>query len=223
LGDRLRRGDADEKDLRLLDEYRQSFSDAYQQVVAAVRELGVNPTGRPSKTTGSIQDKLRRESIRLSQIQDIAGCRVIVANLIEQDDIVSRLTVAFEKTVVFDRRTKPSHDYRAVHVVVHTNGKPIEVQIRTPLQHAWAEVSEKLSDVEDPTIKYGGGSNELRGLLERVSMLTAKLEKSERTVMDFSKSLGPKDRDIEDGLNESRRLLTEILETFVEEWRSGGR
>lgn len=89
LGDRLRKGDITEDDLRLLDRYRRSFSEAYDSVVHAVRkELALEPIGRPAKSTTSISDKLRRESIRLSQIQDIAGCRLIVADIATQDSVV---------------------------------------------------------------------------------------------------------------------------------------
>lgn len=78
LGDRLRSGMISETDLRMLDEYRRSFGEAYQDTVGTIRdELNLSPTGRPAKSTGSIIDKLKRESIRLSQIQDIAGCRYL--------------------------------------------------------------------------------------------------------------------------------------------------
>src|SRR5436190_19232307 len=86
LGDRLKRGNITEEDLRLLDQYRRSFADAYETVVGMIRDtLELEPTGRPAKSTTSIADKLKRESIRLTQIQDIAGCRIIVADIAEQD------------------------------------------------------------------------------------------------------------------------------------------
>src|SRR5205807_6624672 len=48
LGDRLRGGNITEEDLRMLDEYRRSFSEAYEFVVGAIRsELALAPTGRP--------------------------------------------------------------------------------------------------------------------------------------------------------------------------------
>jgi hypothetical protein len=74
LGDRLRKGNISEADLRLLDQYRRSFTEAYEVVVGTIRKkLALEPTGRPAKSTTSISEKLRRESIRLTQIQDIAG------------------------------------------------------------------------------------------------------------------------------------------------------
>src|SRR5262245_27069137 len=95
LGDRLKQGAPDEDDLRLLDEYRRSFGDAYQEVVGTVREhMKLEPTGRPAKSTGSIIDKLRRETMRLTQMQDIAGCRVVVANIPTENPTVQVLSEA---------------------------------------------------------------------------------------------------------------------------------
>ena len=76
LGDRLKSGPHTESDLRLLDDYRRSFGQACEAVVRTIRERGQSPTARLAKSTLSIVEKLRRESIRLSQMQDIAGCRV---------------------------------------------------------------------------------------------------------------------------------------------------
>jgi hypothetical protein len=105
LGERLRKGDINEADLRMLDEYRRSFSEAYEFIVGVIRnELRLEPTGRPAKSTTSITEKLLRESIRLSQIQDIAGSRVIVSDVDEQNQIVQALEKAFEDVEVVDRR-----------------------------------------------------------------------------------------------------------------------
>jgi ppGpp synthetase/RelA/SpoT-type nucleotidyltranferase len=118
LGDRLRQGNITEADLRLLDEYRRTFTEAYEVVIGAIRKtLGLEPTGRPAKSTTSISDKLRRESIRLTQIQDIAGCRLIVSDIAEQERVVQSLNSLFEHVTIVDRRQRPSHGYRAVHVI----------------------------------------------------------------------------------------------------------
>jgi putative GTP pyrophosphokinase len=170
LGDRLRSGAFSEADLRLLDDYRRSFGEAYETVVRMVGEqLRVDPTGRPAKSTASIVEKLRRESIRLTQMQDITGCRIIVSDILEQDRIVASLHDLFPEASVVDRRENPSHGYRAVHVIVQRSGRSIEIQVRSELQHLWAELSEKLSDVIDPSLKYGGGPTIHRGHLENFS------------------------------------------------------
>src|SRR5947209_266718 len=98
LGDRLRKGDIREEDLRLLDSYRRSFTDTYETVVGRIRDqLKLEPTGRPAKSTTSIVEKLRREKTRLSQMQDIAGCRIITTTLAQQDDAVARLAEIFDQ------------------------------------------------------------------------------------------------------------------------------
>ncbi|MDP9291705.1 MAG: RelA/SpoT domain-containing protein [Verrucomicrobiota bacterium] len=177
LGNRLRKDDISEADLRLLDSYRRSFTNAYEDVVGRIRDqLGLEPTGRPAKSTTSISDKLRRESIRLSQVQDIAGCRVIVPDILTQDEMVAGLKGLFDRLTVVDRREHPSHGYRAVHVIVDSGGKLIEIQVRTKLQHAWAELSEKLSDVIDSAVKYGGGNEEVVSLLASMSETTMNVE-----------------------------------------------
>ena len=57
---------------------------------------------------------------------------------------------------------------------------PIEIQVRSSLQHLWAEVSEKSSDVLDPTIKYGGGIESWRNFLSRSSESVAAYEEFEK-------------------------------------------
>jgi putative GTP pyrophosphokinase len=177
LGERLRKGSPSEADLRLLDEYRRSFGEAYDGVVRTIRKrLNLRPGGRPAKSTTSIIEKLRRESIRLTQVQDIAGCRVIVANVKAQDRAVQLLCQAFPNAIIMDRRTNPSHGYRAVHVIVTMSETLIEIQVRSTLQHLWAEFSERLSDKVDPAIKYGGGHEQIRQALSQTSEMVAEFE-----------------------------------------------
>lgn len=183
LGDRLRKGSLTEADLRMLDEYRRQFGEAYDHVVRVIRgRLGLEPTGRPAKSTTSLVEKLRRESIRLSQVQDIAGCRIIVDDVVEQDATIHALLGEFGPAIVTDRRGNPSHGYRAVHVIPRISTKLVEIQVRTLLQHVWAELSEKLSDLFDPQIKYGGGSEELQRMLMLESSMLATIEELESDV-----------------------------------------
>lgn len=190
LGDRLRQRNVADDDLRLLDAYRRSFGKAYETVVGAVREkLSLEPTGRPAKSTTAIIDKLRRESIRLSQIQDIAGCRLVISDIVEQERVVHALKALFANTDTVDRRDKPSHGYRAVHVVVSVDRKVVEVQVRTALQHQWAELSEKLSDLLDPSIKYGGGDQFVKALLAKTSAIVSEAENNLAQVVRLTESV----------------------------------
>jgi ppGpp synthetase/RelA/SpoT-type nucleotidyltranferase len=136
LGDRLRKDEISEDDLRRLDAYRSSFAEAYEEVVAAIRaSTRLEPTGRSEKTNRSIIEKLRRETIRLSQMQDIAGCRLVVEDVKVQDEVVGRLKSIFAKAAIIDRRKQPSYGYRAVHIIPTVRGRPVEIQVRTEFQH----------------------------------------------------------------------------------------
>ena len=196
LGDRLKKGDITDDDLRLLDTYRRSFSEAYEIVVGCIRdEMAMEPTGRRAKSTSSISDKLRRESIRLTQIQDIAGCRLIVSNIAAQENVLESLKGIFENVTVVDRRKQPSHGYRAVHAIVSYSGKVVKIQIRTVLQQLWAEMSEKFSDVVEPAIKYGGGDENIQELLSEMSILVDRPEAFEvKLEAEYTKSADDKYR-----------------------------
>ena len=161
--------------------YSIAIDGRYENVIGQIREkLSLEPTGRPAKSTTSIIDKLQRESIRLSQMQDIAGCRITVEDIAIQDDVSTKLKGLFEESILVDRREQSSHGYRAVHLLVEQSGKLVEVQVRTVLQHLWAEVSEKLSDVIEKEIKYGGGPIEIATALAELSDKVEKIESNER-------------------------------------------
>jgi putative GTP pyrophosphokinase len=82
------------------------------------------------------------------------------------------------EVAIIDRRATPSCGYRAIHVVAKVGGLPVEVQIRTELQHAWAEVSEKLADIYGIALKHGGGPIVIRSILDAYSSLIAVFEQS---------------------------------------------
>jgi len=186
LGDRLRAGSRDEADIRSLNEYRQSFRPAFESVMDSLNHLRLEKTGR-MKTVGAIVDKLNRQRIRLTQIQDIAGVRLTCADAPEQDLLTSLLSFTFPGSEIDDRRQKPSHGYRAVHVVVTSpDGLMVEIQVRTRAQHRWAQVSEKLADLLDPAVKYGGGPQWAMDALESYSETVKVCEELERQHHDMS-------------------------------------
>jgi len=137
-------------------------------------------------------------------MQDIAGCRVIVGDVLKQDEVVKCLTKAFADTSVVDRRVTPSYGYRAVHVIVYKHSIPVEVQVRTELEHSWAQLSEKLSDVVGPSVKYGGGPEQLKSKLLRLSEIVGKAEAVESRLLAME---SPADH---------RKLTNQAAAQFVE-------
>jgi putative GTP pyrophosphokinase len=203
LGERLRH-EVSSQDLTLLDTYRRGFRPAYDVVVDRIRaELGLEASGRPAKSTAAIVDKLRRGTMRLTQMQDIAGCRILVPDIPTQSQLIATLESMFE-VVIVDRRIKPSHGYRAVHVIVQNTEFPVEVQLRTELQHTWAELSEKLADAVGIDTKYGGGHTAIRERLDLYSELVASFEQH----LDID---GLRDEPVNEHKRKIRLLMTNYM------------
>ncbi len=215
LGERLRAGEVTAEDLGLLDAYRRSFRPVYTSVAVTLREgTGVPVSGRPSKSRKSITDKLRRESIRLSQMQDIAGCRLVVPGIAAQNQLVERITGLFAHAHVDDRRQRPSHGYHAVHVVVEHAKRHVEVQIRTEIQHTWAELSERMADVIDTGLKYGAGKHKLAiQILASASDLVARVESLEPSIEAQELEISRLGSDIRDLRPYPAELAAELRKT----------
>lgn len=175
--------------------------------------MGLEPSGRPAKSTNSLIEKLKRESIRLTQVQDISGCRIVVPDVREQDRVVDSLVNLFPLARVTDRRRKPSYGYRAVHVVVEVLGKPVEIQVRTMFQHIWGEISEKYADLYGSEIKYGSGSRVIRRTLKRMSDSIAGYEGLERRLARLRESDSV--RQIQEEMRGLRRNLADLLDDEI--------
>jgi hypothetical protein len=119
----------------------------------------------------SIVAKLSRFSTtRLSQMNDIGGCRAIVENI----DVVHELVASIEnypwKHEIIDidnyiMRPQKS-GYRGIHLIYRFkshgrhNGLRIEMQIRSHLQHVWATAVETVEAFTNEALKSGGGRKE---------------------------------------------------------------
>lgn len=179
LGDRLKGDPIQADDLRLLEVFRDSFRPSFEAVRTMMESsLEVPVVGR-TKSIVAIVAKLRRDRTRLSTMQDIAGCRILVKTPAQQNELDSRLETLFVGCGRNDRRTNPSFGYRALHLIVTLNDRPVEIQVRTELQHDWAQLSERLADVFSSDLKYGGGPAEVKQLLLKCSELIADFESRE--------------------------------------------
>jgi len=97
----------------------------------------------------------------LARMGDLAGFRIVGSfGFAMQDaqygEIARRFPPDPRPARPIDRRAKPSHGYRALHAAVSFDGVNIEIQIRTLLQHIWADLMERLADRLGRQIRYGG-------------------------------------------------------------------
>ncbi len=143
LGEKLRKAfELDTETLWRLQQVRGSYDEPMLGAQTLLRESVFEATSR-LKTTNTIIEKLRRERTRLAEMQDIGGLRIVSeVDLTKQDEIVKRIVEVFPITRVIDRRSRPTHGYRAVHVIATLDERLIEIQVRTQLQDLWAQAME---------------------------------------------------------------------------------
>ena len=161
LGERLASPEPiSDEDYAMLGQVAEAYQTVLDKVEEKLQGLGYQATTRV-KTTGTLIDKLRRPPyLKLKSIRDVAGARIVIdGGRWEQDEVAKRIVDAFAQCPkapeLIDRRAKPSHGYRAVHVVVYEEGTPVEIQIRTELQDTWAQITEKLGDAWGRGLRYG--------------------------------------------------------------------
>jgi ppGpp synthetase/RelA/SpoT-type nucleotidyltranferase len=112
-------------------------------------------------------------------MQDIGGCRSVLASIAEVRAVEQRLRRNREPRKVYDYIAAPRPSgYRAVHVVVtYEDGnhvsRPIEVQLRTKTMHEWAIAVERLSGRLGQEFKSDRGPREVLDLLAAISKAMA--------------------------------------------------
>ncbi|HET7753054.1 MAG TPA: hypothetical protein VFK85_04015, partial [Anaeromyxobacteraceae bacterium] len=159
LGQRLRHASVPPvEDLRLLGEFRDDHLEAMTAVFFSIVGMPFSRLALSArqKNAHTIVEKLRLPPhIALSRMQDIGGVRVIVSDRLIQRDAAEQITTAFPGARITDRNAEPQAGYRALHVVVRTHEKQIEVQVRTALQNRWAQAFERLGDHWGRQIRRG--------------------------------------------------------------------
>jgi hypothetical protein len=125
------------------------------------------------KRLSSIHQKLLRfPKLKLSEIQDIGGCRAVVKSVREIDQVVklyqqSQIKHKLDHIDDYIRTPKRS-GYRGVHLIYRYysdkkktyNGLKIEIQLRSPLQHAWATAVETVGTFTRQALKSSKGEKQ---------------------------------------------------------------
>ncbi len=125
------------------------------------------------KRLSSIDLKLRRfPTMKLSQMQDIGGCRAIVKSVTHVNKLVNLYKkIGFKHKLdhIDDYIQQPKQSgYRGVHFIYRYysdkketyNGLKIEMQIRSPLQHAWATAVETVGTFIKQSLKSSMGEED---------------------------------------------------------------
>ena len=156
---------------------------ATRKLERIIRAAGsVDKPANRLKRGGSIWLKLLRQpTMRLAQMEDIAGCRVVLADQGEVYGVLERILVEWPGSHVDDYVKRPQGTgYRAVHVVVVEDGRKVEIQLRTPTQNRWADEVEAAGDRLKIGLKDGIGPPELLRYFERAAFKLALEERGEK-------------------------------------------
>lgn len=172
--------------------WRERHLDAIRQIraqlAAANRTLQTGGvTAARLKRMPAIRRKLRRLSYKLSELQDLGGCRVILPTIDDVKRFSDRLQQSDRHQLreTDDYILRPKKDgYRSLHLLLNHDdlrfpgqrGLRIELQVRTHLQHAWATAVEALGLYLRVNIKGGEGSEAWRRLLMLMSCEFAESE-----------------------------------------------
>jgi len=165
LGERLASGQLAKGDDVLFEDTMLAFDDVRQQVfqqLAAGLDLGAASFAMTSrtKTRSTLVDKLRAQpGLGLPYIRDIAGIRIVLGaggGLFLQDVVSEQIQTMdlLQSVKVIDRRAVPIQGYRALHLTGAAGGLSVEIQIRTDLQDAWANLFERLGDMWGRSFRY---------------------------------------------------------------------
>lgn len=175
------------------------------------------------KRKPQIVRKLRRLSVRLTQLQDIGGCRIIVDTNKDVDKLLHFLKSQveaqenFKLTKVTDYRGKGRDDtgYRAVHLLLSRDGRALELQVRSRIQHYWAESIERTSVIYGYHLKEKEGDPQVISYFKLLSDVFFEIESGREPAQQAKVQLD-KLRVIAEGII-SRSDKNRVMSSFVNE------
>ncbi|MEH8149767.1 RelA/SpoT domain-containing protein [Aeromonas veronii] len=165
----------DDIDINILHSWRMAHLYPLQQIEFYLEReaLKINPkvitSSRIRRTPSIITKLIRFPGMKLHKMQDLGGCRAILANVDEVyklDREIQNLKFQHQLIRVDDymKDVKPS-GYRSMHLVYafnnkkypELNGLRIEIQVRTTIQHSWATAVEMVGLFRRESLKSSLG------------------------------------------------------------------
>lgn len=176
----------------VFDEYRRSHLEPLTQLTLELQSWLQNHNksyyiAQRLKRKPQILRKLRRFSIRLTQLQDIGGCRVIVDKNDDVDALFRFIMERFETSDMVkvirktDYREKGRDDtgYRALHLILEISGCTLELQLRSKIQHYWSESIERTSVLYGRRLKEKEGDSNVIDYFKKFSNALHEIETSQ--------------------------------------------
>lgn len=179
IGKKFRDSIFDQSDIIFLENYRNSFNELllnFSNNLANKIKEKLNKfvlVGR-LKRIYSIIRKLQRKNnhgMDLNRMSDVAGVRIIVEKIYDQNIVLDTINKNFEVEKIYDYRDDKKL-YRSVHVILKKENQLSEIQIRTLAQQTWADESEAFGE----QVKYGKFNAEIETYLRILRDLTKKID-----------------------------------------------
>jgi ppGpp synthetase/RelA/SpoT-type nucleotidyltranferase len=166
----------------VFDEYRKAHLQPLSETTLELQHLLTNYgaqyyIAQRLKRKPQIIRKLNRLSVRLTQLQDIGGCRIIVQKNADVDRIHKYLTekvksqsvFTIERTTDYRELGRDDTGYRSLHVLLKRGGVHLELQIRSRIQHYWSESIERTSVIYGYHLKESEGDKQVIGYFKNLS------------------------------------------------------
>jgi len=136
--------------------------------------------------------------MKLRNMQDIAGCRSILSTTKNVHKVRRELNKRREYKVRDYIKNPKADGYRGVHLVGKSKNKengnqyPVEIQLRSRIQHSWATAVEIVDLFTDQSLKSNVGKKDWLDFFKYISNEFSKLEKISNNPVDKSleKSIG---------------------------------
>lgn len=195
--------------MRVLSNWRANHAEVLNEITETLQTAGSKVDRKAIvvkrlKRTPSIVRKLRRfNKMKLRNMQDIAGCRAIVSTTKNVYKVKRELTKS-GRFKVRDYIEKPKSDgYRGMHLVCkvknsnHGHQYPVEIQLRSKIQHSWATAVEIVDLFTKQTLKSNVGNKDWLEFFKLISHEFSKLERIDNPPIEYS-------------LNNSLRLIKKL-------------
>jgi ppGpp synthetase/RelA/SpoT-type nucleotidyltranferase len=181
----------------VFDEYRKAHLQPLSETTLELQHLLTNYgaqyyIAQRLKRKPQIVRKLNRLSVRLTQLQDIGGCRIIVQKNSDVDRLHKYLTEKVKAQNIFtiDRTTdyrdlgRDNTGYRSLHVILKRSGVHLELQIRSRIQHYWSESIERTSVIYGYHLKESEGDSRVIGYFKNLSDVFYEIEAGREPSLD---------------------------------------
>lgn len=164
-----------------------SLDEGYKIALEYAKKIDSKPIlAKRLKRAQSIINKLRllENKVQLTTMNDIAGCRVIVSNQKRVYKLVNLLHKKSDYSIRVDYIKKPrSSGYRSIHLIgkfPNHDGvnRPVELQVRTKVQHSWATAVEIVDLFTKQSIKSNTGDKDWSDLFKYTSELFSIFEEN---------------------------------------------